>query len=277
MPIRVFNAAIKFIVLGVINGSFRLKLPSDRGYIQLADIINKAKYFKRYSLDPLEQNKKAFKLLLTYRNINCNILISKKYRDILHENIKNKDLSFTSREVTLYQVSRKIQQLLYPKMEAKDIYYIILHGFKYICAGVRNDVDTAVFSTNGKNQGVDQVIFKISKNNPIRLNQFNKKIKFLYKLNPEKYTGYYYARLSHEMFNNFTEGTTTVKLFLYLEEALAEPNKYPHIFKIKVKRPLFKKFNIYREITYEKNNTKYIWRWNGQRFESVDNSQLRFN
>lgn len=277
MPLRIFNASIKYIVLGIINGLFRVKLPGKKGYIELADVINKAKYFKRYGLDPLEQNKKAFKVLLTYKDIKCNILISKKYRDILHENIREKDLNFTIKEISLSQIAKKIHKQLYPKLDVKEVYYIILHGFKYICAGLINKVDTAVFSTNGKGKGVDQIFFKISKNKTDRLAQFTRKTRFLYYMEPLPYSGYYYARLSHEAFNNFTKNPTTLKLFLYLEEALSEPLKYPHIFRIKVQKPLFKKINIYREINYEKNNTKYIWRWNGQRFESVDNSQLRFN
>lgn len=267
--------------MGVIKSKFIVKLPAKKGFIYLQDIMNKKAYYKRYQLDPLEQHRKAYRVEMSFKgskyDSECTVYLSKKYRDILHSEIAKGNNMLVMKEITLHQVARAIHKSLYPKMELEQIYYIILHGFKYICNGIVNKIDTVVFSTNGPGVGLNQIFFKPAKTNINRLYQYRRKTRFLYKMAPEKYSGFYYAKLSNERFNTFTKTPQPLRLYLYIEEAMIEPHKYPHIIRVKVQKPLFKKYTIFREITYEKNNTEYLWRWNDKRFESVNNTQFRFN
>ncbi len=276
---HIFNFAVQYIVLGVINSRFTFKFPNKKAYIYLSEVVNKKAYFQKYDLDPMQCGLKAYKVNLKLYHKDgerdIRIFLSKRYTNIINKNLQEGSLKVTAKEMTLLSLSKIIQKNLYPSLEYMDIYQILRYGFKICFSGLLNGIDTIVYNTKGDKLGVDRIFLKPSTDNIDRRYLVRKKIRFLYKIKAAKFSGYYYFALSHEKVNNFFKEPVYAKLFLYQEEAMLEPFKTPHIFKIKVQKTLFKIHTIYRQVTYEKNNTKYIWRWNGKGFEPTNNTKLR--
>lgn len=115
-----------------------------------------------------------------------------------------------------------------------------------------------------------------------------------------KYHGWHYCALSEEEHKHIMTHRINKQLTIYMSHAMSNPKKYPYIVAVKtyfdvpnaawysnsnVKVRVLKKSKIRnklkriftKSITYERGNFKYLWKWNGSRFRTFDNSKLRIN
>lgn len=279
-PGTVFHMALDLIVMGVIQNKFHFRLPDKKGWIKMKPWDDPAG-FKLKKIDPLLANFQYQAPCLFLENAkydkSCFISMSKKYVDLLREELYKHSTFQTNKVLTVYGLAKLINKT-YPNVSQNLIVSILRRGFKYLHQGCYFKADFIFYRrADIKNYNRDYLYVKNIVSSYDQKIKFKRKLRFLDAVRGEKYTGYYYMALTNTEFNNFNMVPIEAKLHLIMEECMLEPGMRPHIIKVKIRKPLFKKLTILREIKYAKSHTEYIWRWNDQRFESVDNSEYSFN
>lgn len=282
LPIFIFNKYFEYVVQGVINGEFTFKLPKDRGYIKNVLSDTPLVQLKRWNLDPLEMRFKYYMTVIEYSKTrkyhygkSCIIGLSDKYRKQLNSanirGVAHKGVKI----VKPLEVCKILAEQLNCDVDYKLINSIIEHGFSYIANATFYKADSVIFTkSDNLNERVKE--FMYIRNNDETVNEtlkFRRKLRVLRKMRREKYDGYYYAALTWEQLQAYKKKSpVNVRMYMIMEEAMLNRYPYNYIVKVKVAKPLYDKLIIEKEIKYAKGYTEYIWRRNGERFESIDYS-----
>lgn len=285
LPSFVFNRVMKYLFEGILTRKFYLKLPNNKGHIRMEKSKTPEKQFAKHKdIDLLKAGNRYYNMVMTldnYYNVERYhyIHLTTHYREIYKEELYKGSTFQTAKSITLNDLAKLVHKDVLSDIDKSLISSIIKWGFKYITNGANANIDTVIY-TQSENKNERVVDFAYISTNKLKLNRKDKfinKVRFLNDLRGENYSGYYYASLSHEEFNTFNKKSFEKKLYLYLEEALVNYNFEPHIIKVKISKPLYKRLIITKDIKYAKSNTEYIWRWDDKRFESVDNTKYVFN
>ena len=264
-----------YVIEGVIRSEFIFKFGAGNITMRMVPVKNYKNYFRFYKVDPLEVDFQAYRLhlqcKLRKKTINRYVNISKEYRNIVSQRLINQETFETLKVKNISDISKDIHQK-FSHLNRYDIYKIINKVFSVIRGAIIRDIDVVL-------RDHDRVAF-IRNDDTTRIQsaKMRLKLRYLYTVLKTKYNGYYYFGMTYEQFNNRNNKENIfVSLYLIMHEAMLQQNIKPHIFRVRIPKTLEKKYIIYKNITYEKNRTKHIWRWNGKRFESVGDSKFRFN
>lgn len=282
LPIYIFNKYFEYVMQGVITGQFIFKLPKNRGYIKNELSGSSVKHLRKYGLDPLIHSFKYYMPVIAYNKTvkygygkSVMIGLSPKYRELLNKANVDKVAHIAIKVVTPTEVAKILAKQLDCDVDYKIISSIIEHGFSYMANASYYKADTVVYIKNVNNEERVFEFFYLRNNKEDISEQFKfrRKLRVLRKMRKEKYEGYYYAALTQDELKLYKrKKPIRVRMYAIMEEAMLQPTIRGYIIKAKVLKPLYDKLIIEKEIKYAKANTKYIWRWNGERFESPDNS-----
>lgn len=278
LPKKIFNFAIHYIIFNVIKGNFRFFLPEDLAIITIDYNTNPSKKsFEYYGVDPLKVNFVSPKLLIKFTRskkvFGKSLIVSKLYKKLIAKRLLNHDTFDTAKDLRYKELAQILKDQYYSGEDItnEQIEDILFVGFHHLYNGLKNKIDYSFVRNNSKR--LDYVLFKGSSTRSAIVKTIRKH-RFLYYYRKTKYSGWYYFALTNQQFNLFFhEDIDNAKLFKVEEESMLLPLMKPHIFKVKIKNE--EGYTLIKNIKYEANNTKYIWRWNGKRFEPTDNSKLR--
>lgn len=289
LPKTLFSKTIHRLIKGILLSEFTFNMIGDGGSVKMHERFDSINALSKHKeIDAIKARFKYYDLIFTLnpsaRSIYGTkgfITFSKEFKDLYIKEIENGSTFQSKNTINVYDLSKIIQAEYYPDLDIKLIRSIIQHGFKIITASIHSRVNVCLFeqSENKKERVMEFVYFcnNTSKIKTTKKMKYVRKLRFLEKQYDLDYSGYYYACLTHEQCNTFNKKSVDVKLYRIMEEAMINPEVFPHIIAVKIYKPLFKRYEINTTIKYEKANTKYIWRWSDQRFESVDNSELVIN
>lgn len=285
LPSFIFSRVMCYLIEGLITSKFTLKLHNNKGHIRMhKSKTPESKFAKNKDIDLLKARNTYYDIVMTLQNYYNDeryhyIHITDRYKEIYKAELYAGSTFQTTKEITYAGLATLVHQDVLPEIDKALILSIIKYGFKYITNGANANVDS-VFHVRSENKKKRVTDFVYISTNKLKLNKKDKiinKLRFLNDIRAEKYSGYYYTSLSHKEFNTFNKITYVKKLYLIMEEAMLNYKKEPHILKIKISKPLYKRLTITKDIQYAKSNTEYIWRWDDKRFESTDNTQYVFN
>lgn len=272
----VLNKAFWYIIRKVIcyNNAF-----DDCGItIRIKEIKKPGKALKAFKIDSLRtgfsfyyidfrMNGKPFHLDIDYYSIGT--LINRVY--------ENKITDYPEKTLSLVDLTEALGKK-YKDLTKTKIRNILRTGFSRIKKALRSDCELGFFRRNIRDSTFMSIYITNKKERTPDV-KGSAKYRFLYRLHEEEYSGYYYTCLNDAQFNTFNKKCRYTKLYLSLDEAkyFSFLERKPHIIRVKITKPLYQLYTITLCLSYEKDRTEYIWRRSGTRFESVDNSQFRFD
>jgi hypothetical protein len=283
--ISVTNRLLHYTLNGVTKGEFKFVLPYSKGYIKMMPVKEPGKTLLKRGIDPLSTNFKDYQPVCylkgsSKKSINrfLRIHVSESYMKNVNEKILKYENFDNNKNVNLYWISKQVHKEHFPNLKLQTIVSIFRRALKYIMYFLRNGINYV--TQHSMNIGVEHnhIIFNSGRYYRSKEHVLIKKYRLLHNIRyGKRYNGYYYMALTNNENVLFEKEPVDAYLFLSMEESMLKPNMRPHIYKVKVKKPLQKKYKINRTIDYGEHKPEYIWRWNGKRFKSVNDPKLRLD
>jgi len=277
---RIFLHALRLIINGVVNREFIFKLPYKNldAKIKVIELNQKqSKPLFRYCkgrADPFDLGFQMNGICIEIKYPNrpthrFGIHVPKHMYDIMIDN-KAKNLTYQNSNIsTLTEITTQMEEM-FPEIQRSSISSCIRHGLNMMFKGMIHRVDSYINLDSGKDAFF---VYLSGSFSPTQYVKVRRKVRFLMKnkKNKPKHDGTFYFSLTDKNMELFNKGETVKASFTrYLEELTACKNYAMNIYKMEFKDDL--RYAFFQDIQIDNENAKYIYRWNDNGFESINDT-----